>query len=357
MLPVFRERDKIRVPDWSTRNTQIFGTCFRRWAGGSVVCLFPEGTHRGKKQLHLPLKKGAARLIIGAERHGVSLNHLSVVPVGLDYSDYFHPRGELLIRIGKPVKAADLLNNASAGEAAAAGEITEKIRHMLSAEMIDIHAGQDYDEVMDLRDLCDILSGAPDLNGRFEYFRNTVRYFQQNADDGEKVLVRNYSRLSRSLRIRESGIAVTSNGLLYQLSLGLILLLTSPVFIAGYLSFSPIRWLADWFVSTRVKDPLFNNSIRMTFWTVLTPLWIVMAALIAGASAGAVWGWLAALAIPLTGLGALSWGEYFGDLRESRRFDRIAGSDSGDVRDWWDLRLTLIQSIRAWNEEISNAQN
>ena len=55
MLPVYRERDK--VEGMFDKNDQIFKECYARIASGAVIALFPEGTHRGRKQL-FQFKKG-----------------------------------------------------------------------------------------------------------------------------------------------------------------------------------------------------------------------------------------------------------------------------------------------------------
>ncbi|MFM2227059.1 MAG: hypothetical protein RL664_402 [Bacteroidota bacterium] len=63
MLPVYREKDN--VPDLRDRNEAIFQECYKRLNRGQWISLFPEGTHKGKKSLNTPLKKGIGRLIIG----------------------------------------------------------------------------------------------------------------------------------------------------------------------------------------------------------------------------------------------------------------------------------------------------
>ncbi|MBL0315430.1 MAG: 1-acyl-sn-glycerol-3-phosphate acyltransferase [Flavobacteriales bacterium] len=54
MLPVYRERD--RVADLAKKTQETFDECYAGMKPNSVICIFPEGTHRGKKQL-VPLKK------------------------------------------------------------------------------------------------------------------------------------------------------------------------------------------------------------------------------------------------------------------------------------------------------------
>ena len=99
MLPVYRERD--RVADLHDRNNEIFSMCYERMKNYSIIGIFPEGTHRGKKQL-VPLKKGLARLVIGAHEAGV--RDLCILPVGLDYESFYEPQKNLLVKFGEPIE-------------------------------------------------------------------------------------------------------------------------------------------------------------------------------------------------------------------------------------------------------------
>jgi H+/gluconate symporter-like permease len=57
--------------------------------------------------------------------------------------------------------------------------------------------------------------------------------------------------------------------------LGLIFLL--PFYLVGRTIFAPFERFIENFVKTKVKDPLFKNSIRLAFWTFLLPIyWLII---------------------------------------------------------------------------------
>jgi hypothetical protein len=49
-----------------------------------------------------------------------------------------------------------------------------------------------------------------------------------------------------------------------------------PCAMVSGLVFYPIYALTERFVAAVVKDPLFKNSIRLCFWTFLTPVWLLI---------------------------------------------------------------------------------
>lgn len=353
MLPVYRDRDKHRFPDWSHRNTVIFNICHERLKNGAAICLFPEGTHRGKKQLHLPLKKGAARLAFSAIEAGVDPQRLRIVPVGLDYSDYFNSRADLLIRIGKPVPLRDIAEKTTESPALLSAELTDRIREALLKEMIDIRAGQDYDEYIGLRDLCDVISPDPSLDRQFTFYKNVIQYLHDQASDQDRAFVRTYIQKTHELSLHEEGAAFAEASRTKRIGMAVLLIFTFPVFAAARIIYLPVHAFVEWFVSTRVTDPLFYNSIRMTFWTFLFPFWSAILLL-----TSATWfstEFTLGIAILLTGGGwlALKWMEGFRMLRRGRRVRILEASHSPEMTAWRSMRNDMIRLIEHWNEKAN----
>ena len=86
ILPMVRKRDGLRNV---LRNVDIQEDILEVMEDGVPFCMFAEGTHRAKHSL-LPVGKGIFRIAIDAARRFDK--PVYVVPVGLDYSDYFRCR-------------------------------------------------------------------------------------------------------------------------------------------------------------------------------------------------------------------------------------------------------------------------
>ena len=100
ILPMVRERDGIRnvVKNFDTMD-QIADVI-----GDKVpFCFYPEGTHRPKHSL-LPIRKGLTRVVMTADEKLPADMPIYMVPVGIEYGDYFRFHSSNLVTFGKPVE-------------------------------------------------------------------------------------------------------------------------------------------------------------------------------------------------------------------------------------------------------------
>ncbi len=95
MLPLARHnRDKAEEV---AHNRIAFDEIDRALAHGVPFCLFPEGRHRPMHSL-LPMRRGIATMAF----RSAAQRPTRIVPIGIDYSDWFRYRGEAAVRIGEP---------------------------------------------------------------------------------------------------------------------------------------------------------------------------------------------------------------------------------------------------------------
>ena len=97
VTPVYRRQDAVDVE----RNAETFARCHDVLAAGGTVALFPEGVSHAEPAL-MPIKTGAARIVLGAEAERGPLG-LRVVPVGLVFDVRGRFRSRALIRVGEPI--------------------------------------------------------------------------------------------------------------------------------------------------------------------------------------------------------------------------------------------------------------
>lgn len=95
ILPIVRKRDGIRNV---LRNYETMDEVQDVLANHTPFCLFPEGKHTPGCVLQ-PLQKGIARMAF----HSAAVRPTQVMPAGISYSDYFHYRGNGLLRYGEPI--------------------------------------------------------------------------------------------------------------------------------------------------------------------------------------------------------------------------------------------------------------
>lgn len=98
IVPLARLRDGRKALE---NNEDVFNEVVEVLEHDVPFCMFSEGTHRTKHSLQ-PLKKGVWRL---ATRTARKLDKpVYIVPVGLDYDDYFHYMKHARVSFGEPIR-------------------------------------------------------------------------------------------------------------------------------------------------------------------------------------------------------------------------------------------------------------
>ena len=124
-IPVYRKLDQgVDV----SKNAETFAAVDASLACGDAICIFPEGISHSTGRL-APLRTGAARMALGAERQGTAV---ALVPVGLNFERKTAFRSRVTVIYGPPFSCSDLLSGAEAEAVRAlTARIAEHMRHLL----------------------------------------------------------------------------------------------------------------------------------------------------------------------------------------------------------------------------------
>ena len=105
IMPINRVRDGLEEV---RHNDETINKAVDTLHDGVPFCILPEGTHRPKHSL-LPLSKGIFRIALQANEQFGAEKPVYIVPVGLEYGDYFHLWDSLEIHIGAPINVTDFV--------------------------------------------------------------------------------------------------------------------------------------------------------------------------------------------------------------------------------------------------------
>jgi 1-acyl-sn-glycerol-3-phosphate acyltransferase len=122
-IPVYR---KIDQGVDTSKNAEMFAAVSKALAAGDAICLFPEGISHSTGRLE-PLRTGAARMALAAERNGTSV---ALVPVGLNFDRKTVFRSRVTIVFGPAFSSGDLVAGSpdlDADDGAAVRALTERI--------------------------------------------------------------------------------------------------------------------------------------------------------------------------------------------------------------------------------------
>jgi 1-acyl-sn-glycerol-3-phosphate acyltransferase len=140
ILPAYRIRDGFHSVD---QNKEVFKEVIEAMAYNRPFAILPEGNHHGEKRLRC-LKKGAARLaFLAEEENGFNLG-VSIVPVGIDYSNYYKAGSDLLIVFGDPIQAVDYREQYLENPIQAINTLTNDLAAAMRKVMLDIQPEEHY---------------------------------------------------------------------------------------------------------------------------------------------------------------------------------------------------------------------
>ncbi len=135
MIPVYRKNDS---PERTEKNAAIFHTCFKHLAKGKSILIFPEGTSKTERKLR-PIKTGAARISLGAEAsHDFNLG-VTIIPVGINYTNPHIFRSDVFVNFGKPIEVGEFKDRYLKDDHEAVMALTARIKEELESLFVIIN--------------------------------------------------------------------------------------------------------------------------------------------------------------------------------------------------------------------------
>jgi 1-acyl-sn-glycerol-3-phosphate acyltransferase len=343
ILPIYRIRDGLRAVD---QNQEVFDETIRILQYGRPMGILPEGNHQGMKRLR-PLTKGAARLAMLAEESSGFKMGLKIVPVGLDYSNYFNAGSNLLVVFGEPINAADYEELYRQNPPQALVKLTEDLRPAMLKVMIHVESTEYYDAIMlateiGLEKELKSLRQRPTLYNKFLARKGMMEKLDEQVKLGNTLMdelrdkTADYSSSLERYRLRDRVVAGKGPLIAGFVLKALAMLLLLPIHLYGmilnYLPYAlPIRLAAN------IKDRHFLGSVRFTAGFLFFIIWYLLILIaLCFIPAGFILKLLFFLSIPLTGIlsfhyyrhllkmaGKLRWIKL--KSRNRLEFDRISG--------------------------------
>lgn len=134
-IPIERQKD---VNGRVVRNTESFERCDDFLTNGGCLYIAPEGSSVMEYRLR-NLKTGTARIALRAEAKNNFQLGLTVLPVGLTYSDPTNFRSEVVVNAGNPIKVADYQTLFEEDSFKAARKLTQDLQIVLGNLLYNTH--------------------------------------------------------------------------------------------------------------------------------------------------------------------------------------------------------------------------
>ena len=292
IMPIMRIRDGMEEV---RKNTEIIHKSVDVLMDKVPFCILPEGRHQAKHSL-LPLSKGIFRIALEAESLMNNQMPLYILPVGLEYGNFFRFRSTVLVQIGEPINVSkvirehqdltqpELMNLMK-------DELTEKMKEVI----LYIPDDEYYDATLDTcaavinEQVTKVMKADPKarrhaLTTRFTANKMTlgqIDRLRHDSPEAARALLDNASEIHavRSSKGISLGSVIMKNPFWSRLLKLIILIATLPYTIPVGILNLPITGLSA-FLFKKMKDRAFFNSIRFVLTLILWPLLLIIYAII-----------------------------------------------------------------------------
>ena len=256
ILPIPRVRDGVKEVLQNRKTMDEVVECLEH---RMKYCLFCEGTHRPKHSL-LPLKKGIVRTALLANERFEGRTPVYIVPVGLEYKDYYRLRTPLKIRYGDPINITEFVaSRPDTGEGRIYREILEILKERISSLITYLPDDDTYAGRWSITKIAGIdaaMSADEDTIKEAEFFDNKRKT--------AKLSSLSFGRKYPGLRI------------LFKILVGLVFL---PFILFSAIVSAPM-WLTSAYIIKGLKDKAFTRTVHFGVKFAMMPLLIIIWALL-----------------------------------------------------------------------------
>lgn len=256
ILPLPRGRDGMQEV---LNNRQTMDEVTEALEHGLPYASFCEGTHRPKHSL-LPFKKGIVRTALLAHARFGDSRPVYIVPMGLEYEDYYRLQTPLQIRYGEPINvSAFVTSHPDMGEAEVYRTLLAQLKERISGLITCLPDDETYD-------------------GRWALTKIEGQEAAMAADEAliEEAAAFDRERKARRLSMWSFGQNHPAFWTVFKAVLCLLLL---PVFLICAVMSAPM-WILSEHIVRGLKDKAFTRTARFGVKLAMTPLMVIIWALV-----------------------------------------------------------------------------
>lgn len=234
MIPVYRFRDGFNT---LRKNDEVIDNCIKLLSQQNAILIFGEGNHNGQWFLR-PLQKGFARIAIAAEERNDWKLGVTIVPVGVQYESHTDFRSKVLVSFGNPILVKENFNS-----------------RLSLQENIEILINKTSEGIKPLM-----------LNIDPEHYESKLNFWLTNRLV-KKDLVEQL-KADQKL-VNENS---TSNPIQTKKETEKSQVWWNPIRIYESINHFPSRFILNWILNNKVKDPQFIGSLKYAIGMLVVPI-------------------------------------------------------------------------------------
>lgn len=346
ILPMVRQRDGLRNVLKNVETQEIIVDTLEH---DVRFCIFPEGRHRPEKSL-LPLGKGIFRAALAANARFGETKPVYIVPVGIEYGDFFRYRSTSLVTYGKPINVTEFVKSLDVeNEAQMMEPLRRKLTEGISELFTYIPDGENLKEKWVLTKMLSIASDGRHYGNPGTRLYDSMMHNRKIVASIEKACEEHPEKMSELLDKvaefekyrRKDGISIYSfrnrKDIPRIIGKSLAAILTLPYFIFSSIVSLPM-WVTEKIIRSKIKDKAFRNTVSFGVKLGMDLVWFPILTVLSFCFAP----WYIALGIIL--LFIPSYGFFHDYIEGQRRFIS-------------DMRITRCKKLRKRFASIVNDFN
>ena len=274
ILPMVRQRDGLRNV---LKNHETFEIIVDTLENNVPFCMYPEGRHRPAHSL-LPLGKGVMRTAVAANEKFGNEKPIYIVPVGIEYGDYFRYRSTCMITYGKPINVTEFIKDLNVETDV---QILDPLRKELKQRMSELITYIPDDENLAAKwALTRILAvnfRSANLQARMQNNKKTIEAIEKAMESHPEEMATILANAAKFDRDRKkAGVSIFSfrkkNSLLRSLGKGLLAVLGLPYYLYSLVASLPM-WVLATFLRSKIRDKAFGNTVSFGVKLGLGAIW------------------------------------------------------------------------------------
>lgn len=272
IIPIYRKEE---CDDNLEKNQETFGRMFELFDKARPVLIFSEGKCIQEKTIR-DFRKGTAHILVDYANEKQDLSKLRIQPIGLNYHFYNKFRAELIINFGASFTLQDLnLQDINSKESIQI--ITEKTQEKLAACMIiqteaDLYGMEISTEEIIGKELAQLFKSKTTVENLFDmrvHITKQLAHYYTTQKDNFLFFKNELAQLENKLADYKIPLNVFNKNNVSWILLSVVLLFAFPIFIAGLLLNAIPFFLPKIIVKKKVKNPVFESTVRVVVGTFL----------------------------------------------------------------------------------------
>ena len=272
ILPLYRIRNGVAAVRNNTDSMEQAVDVVRDEVG---LYLFPEGRHRTKHSL-LQLSKGIFHIALDSNKEFGDEKPVYLVPVGIEYGDYFRYRSTCMVNFGEAINVTDFIKNSTEeNEAVLMNQLRAMLGERISKLITFIPDDEDYDAKWEIVKM----KNEKRVGGLYKKMlrnRATVekigQYKSEHPEEAKDLFAKVLGFADQRVKNK---ISVTSTAkkrpLLNSLWKLLVAIVGLPYFLASTVV-NAIAWIPVAVLKAKLKDKAWGNTICYGSKFLLSPL-------------------------------------------------------------------------------------